>query len=113
MSKNMSSERIKIAKRLAKELEDGQVVNLGVGIPTVVPDYTEGKEVFLQSENGLLGMAPTPPEEKIDMDLISASKQPISMLPGASLFDSSDSFAMISGGHVDVAVLGALQVDET
>jgi 3-oxoacid CoA-transferase B subunit len=106
-------ERIKIAKRLAQELEDGQVVNLGVGIPTLIPNFMEEKQVFLQSENGLLGMGPTPPEEEIDMDLISASKQPITLQSGASLFDSSDSFAMIRGGHVDVAIMGALQVDET
>ncbi|MCF6094850.1 3-oxoacid CoA-transferase subunit B [Microaerobacter geothermalis] len=114
MPKKKSPDRIKIAKRLAQELQDRQVVNLGVGIPTLVPDYIEeGKQVFLQSENGLLGMGPTPPEDELDMDLISASKQPITMQSGASLFDSADSFVMIRGGHIDVAVLGALQVDET
>lgn len=105
--------RITIAKRVVQELEEGQVVNLGVGIPTLIPDYLGDKHVFLQSENGLLGMGPTPPEEEINMDLISASKQPITMETGASLFDSSASFAMIRGGHVDAAVLGALEVDET
>lgn len=107
------SERIKIAKRVAEELQEGEVVNLGVGIPTLIPDYLGDKKMFLQSENGLLGMGPTPAEDDIDMDLISASKKPITFDVGASLFDSSDSFLMIRGGHIDVAVLGALQVDET
>lgn len=105
------SARIKIAKRVAEELKDGQIVNLGVGIPTIIPDYLGVKKVYLHSENGLLGMGPTPDEKDINMDLISASKQPITMDIGASLFDSSDSFAMIRGGHIDVAVLGVLQVD--
>ncbi|WHY61551.1 3-oxoacid CoA-transferase subunit B [Cytobacillus firmus] len=107
------SDRIKIAKRVAQELKEGEIVNLGVGIPTIIPDYLDDKKVYLQSENGLLGMGPTPSEEDIDMDLISASKKPVSMDRGASLFDSSDSFLMIRGGHIDTAVLGALQVDET
>jgi 3-oxoacid CoA-transferase B subunit len=107
------SDRIKIAKRVAQELNEGEVVNLGVGIPTIIPDYLDDKKVYLQSENGLLGMGPTPADEDMDMDLISASKQPVSMDTGASLFDSSDSFLMIRGGHIDTAVLGALQVDET
>lgn len=106
-------DRIKVAKRIAEELKEGEVVNLGVGIPTIIPDYLGDKKVYLQSENGLLGMGPTPADEDIDMDLISASKKPISMDIGASLFDSSDSFLMIRGGHIDTAVLGALQVDET
>lgn len=104
--------RIKIAKRVAEELSDGDIVNLGVGIPTLIPDYLGDKKVHLQSENGLLGMGPTPDEKDINMDLISASKHPISMEPGASLFDSSDSFVMIRGGHIHVAVMGALQVDQ-
>jgi 3-oxoacid CoA-transferase B subunit len=105
--------RIRIAKRLAAELSSGQVVNLGVGIPTLVPDYIRPEqEVYLQSENGLLGMGPTPPEEEVDMDLISASKKPITYAVGAALFDSAESFAMIRGGHVDVALLGALEIDE-
>ncbi|WHY33895.1 3-oxoacid CoA-transferase subunit B [Cytobacillus firmus] len=107
------SDRIKIAKRVAQELKEGEIVNLGVGIPTIIPDYLDDKKVYLQSENGLLGMGPTPSDEDIDMDLISASKKPVSMDAGASLFDSSDSFLMIRGGHIDTAVLGALQVDET
>ena len=106
-------QRIKIAQRIADEFEDGQIINLGVGIPTIIPDYIEGKDVYLHSENGLLGMGPTPEEKSINMDLISASKQPVTVETGASIFDSSDSFLMIRGGHVDVAVLGTLQVDET
>ncbi|PAV30866.1 succinyl-CoA--3-ketoacid-CoA transferase [Virgibacillus profundi] len=105
-------ERIKIAKRVAEELSDGEVINLGVGIPTLIPDYLGDKKVYLQSENGLLGMGPTPDDEDINMDLISASKKPITMDTGASLFDSSDSFVMIRGGHVDLAVMGALQIDQ-
>jgi 3-oxoacid CoA-transferase B subunit len=105
--------RTKIAKRVAQELKDNQIVNLGVGIPTIIPDYLGEKQIFLHSENGLLGIGPTPPDEEIDMDLISASKKPITMRKGASLFDSADSFAMIRGGHIDVAVLGAIEVDET
>ncbi|MCK9906410.1 succinyl-CoA--3-ketoacid-CoA transferase, partial [Frankia sp. Cpl3] len=102
-----------MAKRIARELQTGTVVNLGVGIPTLIPDYlTPEVEVFLQSENGLLGMGPTPPDDDIDMDLISASKHPITFGRGASLFSSADSFVMIRGGHVDVAVLGALQISE-
>lgn len=107
------SNRVKIAKRIVQELEEGQFVNLGVGIPTLIPDYLEDKHLVLQSENGLLGMGATPPPEEVNMDLISASKAPITMEIGASLFDSASSFAMIRGGHIDVAVLGALQVDQT
>ena len=105
--------RIKISKRIVQELKEGEVINLGVGIPTLIPDYLDGKHLYLQSENGLLGIGPTPPEEDINMELISASKHPITMEVGASLFDSSASFAMIRGGHIHAAVLGALQVDET
>ncbi|MFA1821493.1 3-oxoacid CoA-transferase subunit B [Virgibacillus oceani] len=105
-------DRIKIAKRIAKELPDGASINLGVGIPTLIPDYLGDKKVDLHSENGLLGMGPTPDEENINMELISASKKPITMDKGASLFDSSDSFVMIRGGHIDVAVMGALQIDQ-
>ncbi|WP_044746966.1 3-oxoacid CoA-transferase subunit B [Bacillus alveayuensis] len=105
--------RIKIAKRAAAELEDGEIVNLGVGIPTLIPDFLGNKKLYLHSENGILGVGPTPPDHEIDMDLISASKKPITMELGASLFDSADSFGMIRGGHIDVAVMGALQVDQT
>lgn len=106
------ADRITIAKRIVQELKEGQAVNLGVGIPTLIPDYLGDKKLYLQSENGLLGMGPTPSDDEIDMDLISASKKPITADLGASLFDSSDSFAMIRGGHIDLAVLGALQVDQ-
>lgn len=113
LSDSMALKKEVIAKRAACEINNGQVVNLGVGIPTLIPDFLEGKDVHLQSENGLLGIGPTPAKNKIDMDLISTSKQPITMMPGAALFNSSTSFAMIRGGHIDVAILGALQVDET
>ena len=106
--------RIRIAKRIADELQEGLVVNLGVGIPSLIQNYLkEDSKVYLQSENGLLGMGPTPSEDEIDYDLISASKQPITMDRGASIFSSADSFVMIRGGHVDIAVMGALQVSET
>lgn len=114
MLKKDHPDRVRIAKRIARELQSGTLVNLGVGIPTLIPDYLEPhQQVFLQSENGLLGMGPTPPTDEIDMDLISASKHPVTLGPGASIFSSSDSFVMIRGGHIDVAVLGALQVSET
>lgn len=99
-----------IAKRIADELQDGQVVNLGVGIPTLITSFLGDKEVFLQSENGLIGMGPPPSAENIDADLISAGKDPITLATGAALFNSADSFAMIRGGHIDVAILGILQV---
>jgi 3-oxoacid CoA-transferase B subunit len=112
--KKQDTDRIRIAKRIAMELKEGTVVNLGVGIPTLIQNYLKpDSRVYLQSENGLLGMGPTPPKEEIDMDLISASKHPITLGIGASIFSSSDSFAMIRGGHVDVAVMGALQVSGT
>jgi 3-oxoacid CoA-transferase B subunit len=113
MLKKLNDYKERIAKRIAKELSIGMVVNLGVGIPTLIPDYLEPHQgVFLQSENGMLGMGPTPPDEEIDMDCISASKHPVTLDPGASIFSSADSFVMIRGGHIDVAVLGALQVSE-
>ncbi|WHY89929.1 3-oxoacid CoA-transferase subunit B [Neobacillus cucumis] len=112
--KKQDTDRIRIAKRIASELEDGTVVNLGVGIPTLIQNYLKpDTRVYLQSENGLLGMGPTPPKDEIDMDLISASKHPITFGTGSSIFSSADSFVMIRGGHVDVAVMGALQVSET
>lgn len=110
MSQN---KRIEIAKRIIMELEEDQVVNLGIGIPTIIPNYLKGKKIFFESENGLLGVGPKPPENEINMDLTSAGREPVTMEKGSSLFDSSDSFVMIRGGHIDVAVLGALQVDQT
>ncbi len=99
-----------IAKRAAQELHDGQIVNLGIGIPTLLTEYLDNKVVYLQTENGLLGMGPAPSDDQLDADLMNAGKEPITFLPGASFFNSADSFAMIRGGHVDVAVLGVLQV---
>lgn len=111
MSNGNDSARTRIAGRIARELRAGQTVNLGVGIPTLIPDYLPvGHRVYIQSENGLLGMGPTARTERADPDLISASKHPVTLASGASLFSSAESFAMIRGGHVDVAVLGALQV---
>jgi 3-oxoacid CoA-transferase subunit B len=106
-------DKIGIAKRIAQEVKDGMYINLGIGIPTLVANYIPASlNVVLQSENGLLGIGPFPHDNEVDPDLINAGKQTITMMPGSSLFSSAESFAMIRGGHVDLTILGAMEVSE-
>jgi 3-oxoacid CoA-transferase subunit B len=108
----MALTREQLAQRVSKEFKDGYYINLGIGIPTLAANYVpEDMQVFLQSENGILGMGPFPLDEEVDADIINAGKQTVTLIKGASIFSSSDSFAMIRGGHVDLTILGAFEVD--